>query len=257
MAKIALGLVSIKMGAIAGDGGMGTSLVDLGYTLKGSATMTTEDPQQTDFFIEEQDDPIDSVITQKGITSVQWSSVDISGAKLYKFFGGTLTEGIAVGGVLTLGSVTGGSSYTNGTYSNVPLTGGTGTGATANITVSGGAVTAVTIVNRGSGYTAAGALSAAAANIGGTGSGFSVPGATVQSTLQLEKWEAPATVPDIEQSLEISDKKGNKVEVVRAKIKAKLNISFTSDQIGQVDVVATVLTPTKAATPPYSITNAA
>jgi phage tail sheath protein FI len=80
----------------------------------------------------------------------------------------------------TLGSITAGSSYTAGTYTNVPLTGGTGSGATANITVSsGGNVTVVTVVNRGSGYTVGDVLSASASNIGGTGSGFSVPVATL------------------------------------------------------------------------------
>lgn len=89
------------------------------------------------------------------------------------------------GQIATLGAITGGSLYTNGTYTNVPLTGGTGSGATANITVAGGAVTAVTLVNRGSGYTVADSLSAAAANIGGTGSGFAIPVATITFQITL------------------------------------------------------------------------
>ena len=84
--------------------------------------------------------------------------------------------------VATLGVITGGSAYTTGTYFNVPLTGGTGSGALATITVSGGAVTAVTITNGGSQYTAGGSLSASAANIGGTGSGFSVAISTVTNS---------------------------------------------------------------------------
>jgi hypothetical protein len=83
-------------------------------------------------------------------------------------------ESIVQSPVATLGAITGGSAYTAGTYFNVPLTGSTGSGALATITVSGGAVTAVTITNGGLRYTAGGSLSAAAANIGGTGSGFSV-----------------------------------------------------------------------------------
>lgn len=74
----------------------------------------------------------------------------------------------------TLGTLVGGSSYTNGTYFNVPLTGGTGTGATANITVSGGAVTSVTMVNGGCYYVAGNVLSASSANLGGTGAGFTI-----------------------------------------------------------------------------------
>ena len=67
------------------------------------------------------------------------------------------------------GTITGGSGYTNGTYNGVALTGGDGSNATANITVSGNAVTAVTIVNQGSGYTTGNTLSAADANLGGGG----------------------------------------------------------------------------------------
>lgn len=80
--------------------------------------------------------------------------------------------------IVALGAITGGSAYTNGTYTNVPLTGGTGTGAVAtSITVSVGAVTAVTIASNGTGtgYAYGDVLSAAAADIGGTGSGFSIP----------------------------------------------------------------------------------
>jgi hypothetical protein len=65
-----------------------------------------------------------------------------------------------------------GSAYTNGTYTNVTLTGGTGSGAKATIVVSGGAVTTVTITTAGSGYTKNDSLSATAASIGGTGAGF-------------------------------------------------------------------------------------
>jgi len=88
-------------------------------------------------------------------------------------------ESIVQSPVATLGVLTGGSAYTTGTYFNVPLTGGTGSGALATITVSGGAVTAVTITNGGTQYTAGNSLSAAATDIGGTGSGFSVLISTV------------------------------------------------------------------------------
>lgn len=91
-------------------------------------------------------------------------------------------ESIVQSPVATLGVITGGSAYTTGTYFNVPLTGGTGSGALATITVSGGAVTAVTITNGGLQYTAGDALSAAAASIGGTGSGFSVLVSTVTNS---------------------------------------------------------------------------
>ena len=60
---------------------------------------------------------------------------------------------IATGGVKTVGTVTGGSGYTNGTF-DVTMGGGSGTGAVFNITVSGGAVQSVnSITSQGSGYT--------------------------------------------------------------------------------------------------------
>jgi phage tail sheath protein FI len=92
---------------------------------------------------------------------------------------GSLYTTSLTGTVSTLGAITPGSLYTNGVYSNVPLTGGTGTGATANITVSGGVVTVVTLAAVGIGYTAGDVLSATAASIGGTGAGFSIPVATI------------------------------------------------------------------------------
>lgn len=67
-----------------------------------------------------------------------------------------------------------GSSYTTGTYTTVPLIGGTGSGAQATIVVASGGVTTVTITTSGSGYKLRDSLSAAAADIGGTGSGFTV-----------------------------------------------------------------------------------
>jgi hypothetical protein len=91
-------------------------------------------------------------------------------------------ESIVQSPVATLGVITGGSAYTAGTYFDVPLTGGSGSGALATITVSGGAVTAVTITNGGLQYGVANSLSAAATNIGGTGSGFSVLVASVTNS---------------------------------------------------------------------------
>lgn len=79
------------------------------------------------------------------------------------------------GPISTLGTVAGGLLYTSGTYSNVALTGGSGTGAQATIVVFGGAVASVTKTAPGIDYAIGDVLSASAANIGGTGSGFSIP----------------------------------------------------------------------------------
>jgi hypothetical protein len=92
---------------------------------------------------------------------------------------GTLVNGITSSNIKALYTLVGGSAYTNGTYTNVTLTGGSGTGARATVVVSGGAVTSVTITARGAAYAIDNTLSAAAASIGGTGSGFSIKVQTI------------------------------------------------------------------------------
>lgn len=112
----------------------------------------------------------------------EWKSAFRAIAGMTTTGGGTLG---ASGPVGTLGAITPGSAYTNGTYSGVALTGGSGSGATANITVAGGAVTAVTLVAPGTGYAVGNTLSATAASIGGTGSGFSIPVASMTYYVQI------------------------------------------------------------------------
>lgn len=98
------------------------------------------------------------------------------GIYTYRCTGAGTSSVVSVGPSTSLGagSITNaGSVYVNSTYNGVPLTGGTYTVApTANITVAGAVVTAVVIVTRGLGGTVGDVLSALAANIGGTGSGF-------------------------------------------------------------------------------------
>jgi len=69
-----------------------------------------------------------------------------------------------------------GSSYAAGTYENIPLTGGTGSGAIATIVVGNtSTVTSVTITNGGNYYVVGDQLSAATTNLGGgTGTGFTL-----------------------------------------------------------------------------------
>jgi hypothetical protein len=85
-------------------------------------------------------------------------------------------------GITVFGAITGGSGYVNGIYPNVTLTGGTGTGARATITVSGGLVISVTLTYAGVGYTAADSLTTANTNLGGTGAGFDVVVSTIASS---------------------------------------------------------------------------
>jgi hypothetical protein len=87
----------------------------------------------------------------------------------------------ATGGILTATITNGGSAYTNGTYTNQALTGGSGTGATANITVSGGIVTAVVINGHGKNYAVGNTLSASIAG----GAGFVLTVNTLMSFVSL------------------------------------------------------------------------
>ena len=87
------------------------------------------------------------------------------------------------GPISALGSITQGSGYMDGVYSNVPLTTvtGSGAGATANISVSSGVVTSVQLVLAGDNYSANDVLSATDSDLGngGMGSGFTVTVNTV------------------------------------------------------------------------------
>ncbi len=75
------------------------------------------------------------------------------------------TEGPITGTTLTAG----GTNYANGTFSNVPLTGGLGTGAQATIVVAGGIVTSATLTQAGNGYAVGDVLSAALNSTAGVG----------------------------------------------------------------------------------------
>lgn len=77
--------------------------------------------------------------------------------------------------ISSFGTITGGSGYTNNVYKNMPLTGGSGKGAVANISVVGGAVSSIEIIKGGIGYSVSDILSA---SIPG-GSGFSVQVQTI------------------------------------------------------------------------------
>lgn len=98
-AKYGLGLVNISFSAIAGDGDFGTSFTVVGNTVAGSANLTSADDTTTDFNIEEQDDPVQSIVSAKGKKTLAWSCYDVDGATLVKFFGGTYTAYNATGPV--------------------------------------------------------------------------------------------------------------------------------------------------------------
>lgn len=115
-------------------------------------------------------------------------------------------EGVLTG--VNLSTLNGGSLYTPGSgsviYTNVALTNvsGSGTNARADITVTNGAVSDVSIVSGGSGYAAGDIVSASSANIGGSGSGFQITINRADTRLYVDligdkaKFSATTAVPD-------------------------------------------------------------
>lgn len=87
---------------------------------------------------------------------------------------GTSVVAVTSSSIKTLGSITAGSGYVDGSYTNIPFTTGSGANAAANIGVTGGVVTTVTITNRGAAYQVGDVLEVDDADLGG-GSGFSIP----------------------------------------------------------------------------------
>jgi hypothetical protein len=105
------------------------------------------------------------------------------------YYAGSAGQGLGVDGVVIS---TAGTGQTNGTYT-ISGTGGGGTGAQVSVTIAGGAITGVSVVNPGTGYTSAptftvaeggtpGTLTATIGSIGGVevGAGTNLSGESVQ-----------------------------------------------------------------------------
>ena len=94
----------------------------------------------------------------------------------YFFYPPSIVQGM----ISTLSpTYTAGSSYVNGTYENVPLTNGSGSGATATITVSNTTISGITITNGGNFYVVGDTVNVDNSYLGGVGSGFAATVATV------------------------------------------------------------------------------
>lgn len=108
-------------------------------------------------------------------------------AESMSFYGNRFrNNGLAIGPIRSLGAITGGSGYTDGFYSRVPMQGGSGSSAAiAFVRVEGGAVTYIDVsfsgtftcfgCYQGKDYQIGDVLTINAGDIGGTGSGFSIP----------------------------------------------------------------------------------
>ena len=87
---------------------------------------------------------------------------------------------IVQGQIATLNTLVAGSLYTNGVYQNVPLTGGSGANATADIVIVGGVVTSCSLKFGGNFYVVGDILSCS--SLGSTGSGFATTVATISNS---------------------------------------------------------------------------
>lgn len=87
-----IGLTSLKIGAVAVDGGMGTTLALIGNIYKDSCELSQEDASVTDIEAEEVDDPVES-IEILGKRTLKFSIMDYSPDTLIKVLGGTVTAG--------------------------------------------------------------------------------------------------------------------------------------------------------------------
>jgi len=90
----------------------------------------------------------------------------------YYYYPPTIVQGQITS--LNTASFSGGSLYANGVYQNIYLTGGSGSGAYADIVISGGAITSVSLKFGGNFYVVGDVLSADTTTIGNSGSGFNI-----------------------------------------------------------------------------------
>jgi hypothetical protein len=85
-----IGLSKIEVGNVASDGGMGQTLAQLGLTYQDTCKMTQDDPETTDFYAEEVDDPVFSM-SRAGKTTFAFSIMNPELTTLQKTMGGAIT----------------------------------------------------------------------------------------------------------------------------------------------------------------------
>jgi hypothetical protein len=85
-----IGLSSIEVGAIEDDGGMGTILSALGLTFQDTCKLQQDDPETTDFYAEEVDNPVFSM-SRAGKTTFTFSIMNPELATLQSMLGGTIS----------------------------------------------------------------------------------------------------------------------------------------------------------------------
>ncbi|MBW4891061.1 gliding motility-associated C-terminal domain-containing protein [Mucilaginibacter sp. HMF5004] len=178
------------------------------------------------------------VITFPPLGTKQFTSTDINP--------GATTTYVSTNSI-TSTTLVAGSGYTPGTYFSVPLTGGTGTGATANITVVGTIVTSVVLVNPGIGYTVNNVLTASNTLIGGTGNGFSVIVSGISAGLPITYTSSNTAVATIVNGFIhfVGTAPGNNTTVITASVVPPAGVNLTGYALpAPVPQTLTVISPT-------------
>lgn len=86
------GLKSLKFGTPLPNGDMQTTLTELCRTYRDTCEFTEDDPEQTDEYSDQSDDPVLTLLT-KGKKSIKVSTFDYDPAVLMKVKGGTVVQG--------------------------------------------------------------------------------------------------------------------------------------------------------------------
>ncbi|WP_259014453.1 hypothetical protein [Emticicia fluvialis] len=87
---ITIGLAKIEVAPLGTDGAMGSPLATIGHTAEGSCTIETADPELTDFFIEEQDEPIHTA-AKMAVTTITFQLAAPDLVQCQAVFGGNIT----------------------------------------------------------------------------------------------------------------------------------------------------------------------
>lgn len=86
------GLSKVETAPLAADGGIGTEWTEWGSTTPDSFVITKADDTSTEEFIEEAEEAIDELTTQKGAREVTWSTKNVHSDVFVEIAGGAFDE---------------------------------------------------------------------------------------------------------------------------------------------------------------------
>ena len=88
---VTIGLAKIEVAPLGVNGAMGTPLALIGNTAEGSCTIETADPEMTEFFVEEQDDPIHTA-AKMAVTTITFQLAAPDLEQCAAVFGGEVSD---------------------------------------------------------------------------------------------------------------------------------------------------------------------